>query len=126
MDLIVFPKNQKIDVKIVNNAPYIQFKCNFMARIHSVNSNSKYLNPETLDKISSSLNAYLSNMLSKYLYKTSLSFKSDINGFGKYSLLNFLTIPELKKFDWKNSYQDSIFKLDLNTLIDSSILVTET
>lgn len=97
-----------------------------MARIHSVNNNSKYLNSDVLDEISESLNNYLTNILTEYLYKTSIDYKSDINGFGKYSLTNFLTIPEFEKYDWKNSYKDSVFNVKVESLVDSSILITET
>lgn len=126
IDIIVFPKSHSITVKIINNSPYIEYKGEFMARIHSVNNNSKYLNSDVLDEISESLNNYLTNILTEYLYKTSIDYKSDINGFGKYSLTNFLTIPEFEKYDWKNSYKDSVFNVKVESLVDSSILITET
>lgn len=126
LDIIAFPKSHSIIVKIINNSPYIEYKGNFEARIHSIDSNSKYLDSNVLDNISESLSNYLANILTDYLYKTSIDYKSDINGFGKYSLSNFLTIPEFKKFDWKNSYKNSVFKVEIESLVDSSILITET
>lgn len=126
LDLIVFPKKSSVNVKIVNNSPFIEYNSKFVARIHSMDQNSKYLDSNTLNRISNSLNEYLTNSLTDYLYKTSLRFKSDINGFGEYALLNFLTIPEFEKYNWKDSYEDSIFKVNLDTMIDSSILITET
>ena len=126
LDLIVFPNSNKIKVQIINNSPFIEYKCKFLARIHSVDENSKYLDSDTLNRISNSLNEYLTNALSNYLYKTSLQYKADINGFGKYALSNFLTIPEFEKYNWKESYRDSIFKIEVDAQIDSSILITET
>ena len=113
-------------MQIINNSPFIEYKCKFLARIHSVDENSKYLDSDTLNRISNSLNEYLTNALSNYLYKTSLQYKADINGFGKYALSNFLTIPEFEKYNWKESYRDSIFKIEVDAQIDSSILITET
>lgn len=65
-------------------------------------------------------------MITKYLYKTSQDYKSDINGFGKYSLSNFITIPEFDQYNWKKKYQNSNFNVKINTLVDSSVLITET
>ena len=56
-----------------------------------MNENSDYLKPSTLSAISNSCNKYLENVISDYLYKTSLEFKSDINGLGKYALSCFKT-----------------------------------
>ena len=125
LDIIVFPKKNNINVKIINGSPYIEYEGKFMARIHSIDKDSKYLDPENLDKISESVNQYLTSILTDYLYKTSIDFNSDINGFGKFSLSNFLTISEFKKFNWKSCYKDSIFKVKIDTEIDSSILITE-
>ena len=126
IDLIVFPKKHSTNIKIINNSPFIEYNGTFIARIYSIDQNSKYLDTNTLNRLSNSLNEYLTNSLTIYLYKTSINFKSDINGFGKYALSNFITIPEFEKYNWKNSYQDSVFKINLDTMIDSSILVTET
>lgn len=38
----------------------------------------------------------MENVLLKYLYKTSVEFRSDINGIGKYALSNFQTTLILK------------------------------
>ena len=126
LDFIVFPKERKIKVNIINNTPYIEYNAKFIARIHSIDKDSKYLDSNKLEELSDFLNRYLTNQITNYLYKTSLIYKSDINGFGKYALSNFLTIPEFKKYNWKESYKDSTFKVNIETIVDSSILITET
>lgn len=126
IDIIVFPKKINIIVKIINGAPYIEYNGKFEARIHSIDKDSKYLDSKVLNEISESVNKYLTSILTDYFYKTSIEFKSDINGFGKHALSNFLTINEFEKFCWKNSYQDSIFKVKIESIIDSGILITET
>ena len=88
--------------------------------------NAKYLDSSVLDSISEKANQYLENLLTEYLYKTSVEFKSDINGIGRYCLSNFLTTQEFEQFDWKNSYTNSTFKTTVNTQIQSGFLVTET
>ena len=127
LDLTIFPKNKrKIDIKIVNNTPYIKFSNEFIGRIHTVDRDSDYLDDKKLNEISDYANKYLTDLITNYLYKTSLEFKSDINGFGTNALSDFLTLKDFDSYNWQNSYSDSTFKVDIKTIIESSILVTET
>ena len=127
VDLMLYAqKNPKIKVDIVNNTPYITTNLKFTGKIYSMKDNLKYLDSSVLDELSKGANKYLEDILINYLYKTSVQFKSDINGFGKYCLSNFLTIPEFENFDWKNNYTNSAFKVSVNTQIESGFLITET
>ena len=85
-----------------------------------------YLDDEVLKDLSSQVNSYLQKILSEYLYKTSLEFKSDINDFGNYASRNFLTIKEMQEYNWKANYPNSTFKVEINTIVKSGFLVTET
>lgn len=91
-----------------------------------MDNNSKYLNPEILDTISSYCNSYLESNFSNYLYKTSKVFHSDINGFGKYAFSSFLTSEDFKDYDWLIRYQDAYFDVNVETSIKSGMLITET
>ena len=68
----------------------------------------------------------MENILLKYLYKTSVEFRSDINGIGKYALSNFQTNTDFKNFNWIDNYMNSTFKVDVNTTVDSGFLLNKT
>ena len=91
-----------------------------------MNKSSNYLDKDVLSTISNSCNKYLENILSEYLYKTSLDLKSDINGLGKYSLSNFKTNTEFKNYNWMENYMNSTFKVNVNTIVDSGFLLNQT
>ena len=127
IDLIIFPdKRAKITVEIINDTPYITYKNKFIGRIHSIDNDSKYLDEDKLERLSNATNIYLSELITKYLYKTSIEYKTDINGFGDYATSEFLTLKDFEKYDWLDNYSNSIFKVNIDTLIESSILLTET
>lgn len=127
LDLMIYAQNgKKIKVDIINNSPYVSIELKFTGKIYSTKKDLKYLDSAILDSISKKANKYLETILTQYLYKTSVDFKSDINGIGKYCLSNFLTTQEFKQFDWENSYQNSAFDVSVNTEIQSGFLITET
>lgn len=127
LDLMIYAQNgKKIKVDIINNSPYVSIELKFTGKIYSIKKDLKYLDSAVLDSISKKANKYLETALTQYLYKTSVDFKSDINGIGKYCLSNFLTTQEFKQFDWENSYQNSTFDVSVNTEIQSGFLITET
>lgn len=118
--------NKKVKVNLINGSPYITFDSKFTGRIYSMKEGSKYLDSSVLESISEEASRYLEEVMTQYLYRTSIELKSDINGFGKYCLSNFLTIPEFEEYDWKNNYTNSTFKVSIHTDIESGFLVTET
>ena len=127
IDLVLYlEKSPKIKVDIVNNTPYVSIDLKFTGRIYSMKEDLRYLNTNVLNTISKGANNYIENILTQYLYKTSVGFKSDINGIGKYCLQNFLTIQEFENFDWKNNYTNSAFNVSVDAEIESGFLVTET
>ena len=127
IDVYLTPDNNlKIDVNIINGSPYIKIKANYSGRIHSVTSESAYLDSQVLDNINKSCNSYLESIFSNYLYKTSRDFKSDINRFGKFCLSKFLTTKDFENYNWLDNYKNSFFDVDVETSIESSLLLTET
>lgn len=127
LDILLIPKKDtKIKVEIINNAPYVKINSSFSAKIYSMNENSDYLEPSTLSAISNSCNKYLENVISDYLYKTALEFKSDINGIGKYALSCFKTNEEFCNYNWRDNYMNSTFKVTINSTIDSGLLLNKT
>lgn len=126
IDIMIYPSgHKKVKVNIINGSPYITYDSKFTGRIYSMKKDAKYLDNSVLKQISEECNRYLEETLTNYLYKTSTVFKADINTFGKYCLSNFLTTQEFEEYNWKNSYANSIFKVTINTEIESGFLITE-
>lgn len=127
LDIYFSPtKPTKIKVKIINGSPYISIKCSYSGRIYSVDANRQYLDTSKLESISSTCNSYLESTFSNFLYKTSKEYKSDINEFGKYALRNFLTTSDFNDYNWNENYKNSFFNVEVKTMVESSILLTET
>lgn len=127
IDIYLTPNNiHNIDVSIVNGAPYININLEFSGKIYSMSRGSEYLDNNVLNSISTSCNNYLESQFSNYLYKTSTVFESDINGLGSYSLSKFITTTEFNKYNWLENYKNSTFDVDINTIIDSGFLLTQT
>lgn len=127
IDIYLTPNNtHNIDVSIVNGAPYIKINLEFSGKIYSMSRGSEYLDNNVLNSISTSCNNYLESQFSNYLYKTSTVFESDINGLGSYALSKFITTTEFNKYNWLENYKNSTFDVDINTIIDSGFLLTQT
>lgn len=127
IDIYLTPKHStSIQVDTTTNSPYIKVKSGFTGRIYSMSNDSKYLNPEVLENISETCDKYLESILSDYLYKTAKDLKSDINGFGKYALSNFFTTQDFDNYNWCDNYQNAFFEVEVNTSIQSGMLITET
>lgn len=127
IDIYLTPNStHNIDVNFVNGSPYIKIKLEFSGKIYSMSKGAKYLNTDILNSISNSCNSYLESQFSSYLYKTSTVFKSDINAFGLYSLSKFATTPDFDNYNWLDNYQNSTFDVDINIVMDSGFLLTQT
>lgn len=79
-----------------------------------------------LSALENSLNRYLENILYEYLYKTSMEFNSDISGFGRAVMPQFLTSNAWTNYNWNENYKNSFFKVNVSTSIDSSNLILKT
>lgn len=86
----------------------------------------KYVDESILKQISDSASKYINLQISNYLYKTSKSLKSDINGFELTAYSNFLTIQDLESYNWNKNYENSFFTVNTNVNIKSGFLLTET
>lgn len=127
IDIYLTPTNSP-DIKIdtSNKSPYIKIKLKYSGAIYSMETDSNYTDSNILDEVSQSCNRYLEANFSNYLYKSSKEFHSDINGFGKYSLINFFTTEDFDNYNWLESYKDAFFDVEVDTTIKSSMLLTET
>lgn len=127
IDIYLTPNTtHNIDINFVNGAPYVKIKLDFSGKIYSMSRDSQYLNTDVLNTISTSCNNYLKSQFSGYLYKTSTVFESDINGLGSNALSKFTTTTEFDNYNWLENYKNSTFDVEINTVIDSGFLLTQT
>jgi spore germination protein KC len=127
LDIYLTPKESTtININTSTSSPYIKVKTGFNGKIYSMSNDSKYLDSDVLAAISESCSKYLETVLSDYLYKTSKEFKSDISGLGKYALSNFLTTQDYDTYNWSQNYQNAFFEVQVDTSVQSGMLITET
>ena len=117
--------NTKNKVDLVNGAPFITSNVTLEARILSLDENSKYLSSENVSLLEKSANFYLTTKLYEYLYKVSKDFKSDIDGFGKHVVRNFLTMDEWKNYNWLENFKNSFFDVKVETKVKSGYILME-
>lgn len=117
-------KKTKISSSIINGSPYITIELFLTGKILTLDESTNYTTNESLEAIDSNCNLYLENLLYSYLYKTAKEFKSDIDGFGKFTLKSFITNDEWQNYNWYTKYKDSNFKVKINFKIQSSMLLT--
>lgn len=116
----------KIKLDFVNGSPYIRVKCNLVARILSINSNSNYLNDKNLKILSDYANSYLEENISNYLYKISKEYQADIDCFGRYAVSKFLYWQDWEDYNWLDDFKNSFFSVDVNCNVKSGILLLDT
>lgn len=120
IDLRLFKKrNPKIKVEIVNGSPYIFVEIFLQGYGLSLDSDTDYSSEEELKKIDNSAEYYLEAKIKEYLYKTSLDFNSDIDGFGKKAISKYLTIDEWHDSNWLDNYKNSFFEVKVHVNVKS-------
>ena len=68
----------------------------------------------------------MNDKIHTYLYKVSKEFNSDIDGFGKYAVKNFLTWDDWINYNWLDNYKNSFFEVNVNTDVKSGYILMET
>ena len=117
-------KRTKNTVTFINGNPYISSEIYVKAKIISATnqstfSNNNYYSNGNSKLIEETCNKYLEKYITKYLYKTSKEFKSDINGFGKSAVKYFPSVQEWEKYNWLRNYENSIFNVNVTTSLKS-------
>lgn len=113
-------KNKAI---IVNGSPYITCDVKISARVISSSISANYLTNENLKMIQDYANSYFKANIEEYLYKTSVEFRSDIAGLGKYAVRNYKTMDDWQKYNWLENYKNSFFNVNVHTNVISSYLI---
>lgn len=126
-DIYIYPrKNTKIKVSLINGSPFVELNYYFNARLLSPDRATKALTVDEINTFSNTTNQYLEAKLLEYLYKTSQDLNSDVAGIGKYLLKDFLTVDDWKDFNWEENYKNCTFKVNVNTNVKSSYIISET
>ena len=105
-------KKNKTSVEIINNSPLIKQDIYLYIRIDD------FFNDVNVYELEEYINSFTEDIITNYLYKTAKVYNSDIDGFGKYALKHFSTINEWENFNWLDNYQNSFFKVNVNSKID--------
>ena len=116
-------KSPDVKVDIVNDSPYIKPTIYVEASILSLDSDSDYTSSDTLQIIREYVNSYLENHITEYLYKTSHDFKSDINGFGRKTLKDYLTLSDWEKLNWLENYENSAFNVKVSSTLKTASII---
>ncbi len=118
-------KNTKNNINFINNSPFIDVNVFIKARVLSTNKNSLELTNDNIKKVEEAVNKYLENEISEFLYKTSLTYDSDICGLGRYAITKFYKNSDWENYNWLENYKNSIFNVTVNSEVVSSLLFTE-
>lgn len=126
LDLILTSeKDTKCSVSMINSSPLINVEVYLTGYGLSLNENITYNSEEALELIESYAKKYITDQIENYLYKTAKEYNSDICGFGKYTVKNYLTLDEWYKANWLENYQDSFFNVSVNLTIKSGNIFTK-
>lgn len=115
-------KDSTIDVDIVNNTPYITINIYPSASILSSGRSYDYTTNKSIQEIEYAANDYITSMVSKYLYQISKNLNSDIVGFSGIYSAKVPTKEDFDKVHFSEIFQESFFKINVNTEINSSNL----
>ncbi len=91
-----------------------------------MNENSSYLDSTNVTKLEDATSKYMEDKISSYLYKLSKEFNSDIDGFGKYAVKNFLTWEDWENYGWLDNFNTSFFDVNVETVVKSGYILMET
>ena len=123
IDLSISPtRNCKISVDTNSDTPSISISIFCDAKILTIGKNYNYSNPDVLENLSEQAQNFLKENIENYLNKTSKELDSDIAGFSKHAIINFLTINDWNNYNWISKYSNSNFTVNANLNISSSLL----
>lgn len=115
-------KNTEINIDIINGSPFISITVYPEGTIRSSGSIFNYIDSSNITTVEAAATNYLEKILKDYLYTISKQYNSDIVGFKGIYQSTFPTKESFEKVHWDEIFQDSFFKINLKTKINSSNL----
>jgi len=123
---LVPSKKSKVTAYIENNVPHININLSLDADIMTLQNNENYQSSEILNKISDSAKQYMEQQINDYLNKVCKKYGVDIDKFYAKALGHFATIPEWEIFNWEEKIKNAEFDINVDIIVISSVLITET
>lgn len=115
-------KNTEIKIDVINGSPFITLTIYPEGTIRSSGSIFNYIDNNNITNVEHATTNYLEKIIKDYLYTISKKYNSDIVGFKGIYQSTFPTKEEFDKVHWDEIFQDSYFKINLKTKINSSNL----
>lgn len=127
MELHLFPsKRSEVKLDIKDNKPYISIKLSLEADIMTLDKGVNYETNEVLLKISDATKEYMKEQLNNYLNKVSKEYNVDIDHFCTKGPAHFSTISEWEQFNWNEKFKDTVFDVNIDIDVLSTMLITKT
>ena len=117
--LITESKKPRISVEISDGKPNITVNLYLEAHGLTLNDSIDYTCPKDVEKLEKSSDQFLEDAVTRFLYKTSKEYNSDIVGFGKYALSKYLTWDDWQKANWTENYKNATFSVNINLSVIS-------
>lgn len=126
MDLALSPRTKpKISIDTNGSFPTINISLFLNADILTVDKSSNYIKSANLEEISYVAEKYVKDNMNSYLNKVSKVLKSDVDGFARFAVRNFLTESDWNSYDWHSKYENAKFVVNTDINVTSSLLLTE-
>ena len=123
--LLTSEKNTKSSVNMINSSALINVEIYLTGYGLSLNENITYSSEESIELLESYAKKYITDQIENYLYKTAKEYNSDICGFGRYAVKNYLTLADWYNANWLENYKDSFFNVTVNLTIKSGNIFTK-
>ncbi len=115
-------KETNIDIDLINGTPFVCIDVYPEGSITSSGKTFDFINYDNIKSVEDATNKYLESLIKEYLYNISKNFNSDIIGLGGLYKAQFLTEEEFDKIEWEKIFQDSFFKVEVHSIVNSSNL----
>lgn len=106
-----------IKVNMEGDKPVIDLDIKLEGEFISIQSGENYEDTDKVAILEEAVERSIKEDMTKFLYKTSREFKSDICGFGKLMKKKFATWDEWENFNWLSKYENSEFNVNIDVKI---------
>lgn len=112
-------KNTKCSIDRINSTPLININIYLIGYGLSLNEKINYDTKDSLKLVEEYAEKYIKHQIENYLYTTAKKYNSDICGFGRYDVKNYLTLNEWYSSNWLEHYKDSFFNVNVDLTMKS-------